>query len=355
MFDQDKKGRANPQKETEVKAMMHRKIKLGTVLIMLDTGQQVQCNAMLDNGCETTSIDRDWVRSKGLNTFPLRERIVIRNADGTINEDGTCTSILQARLCIGWHEEIIEPLIMKLGGDCPLFLGLDWFKKHNPEVDWQEGRIQFARCPRTCAIKNVAIEDEPEEKEEEKEEDDCPELQEDDSDDEEEKDTNEPTPDYFKEFPNVFTEQEHIPLAPHREFDHEIKLTDNEPVAFKLYPMTKEEREHLKKWIEGSLENGQYQPSKSQYASPMFFKHETNPDGTKKLCPLVDYRALNAKTVRDQHPLPNMRIVAEELKDGKYFTKMDVRWGYYNVWIKEGDEYKAAIITPDGLFEPTVV
>jgi hypothetical protein len=61
---------------------------------------------------------------------------------------------------------------MKLGGDCPLFLGLDWFKKHNPEVDWPEGRIQFARCPRTCAIKNVAIEDEPEEKEEEKEEDD---------------------------------------------------------------------------------------------------------------------------------------------------------------------------------------
>jgi hypothetical protein len=100
-LDQDKKGRANPQKETKVKATTHRKIKLGTVLIMLDMGQQVQCNAMLDNGCETTSIDRDWVRSKGLNTFPLRERIVIRNADGTINEDGTCTSILQARLRIG--------------------------------------------------------------------------------------------------------------------------------------------------------------------------------------------------------------------------------------------------------------
>jgi hypothetical protein len=43
--------------------------------------------------------------------------------------------------------------------------------------------------------------------------------------------------------------------------------------------MTKEEREHLGKWIKGSLENGQYRPLKSQYASPMFFKHKTNPDG----------------------------------------------------------------------------
>jgi hypothetical protein len=116
----------------------------------------------------------------------------------------------------------------------------------------------------------------------------------------------------------------------------------------------KEEREHLKEWIQGSLENGQYRPSKSEHASPLFFKHKLQADGTMKLRPLIDYRALNAKTIKDRHPLPNIQIVAEELKDAKWFTKMDVRWGYYNVRIREGDEYKAAIITPEGTFKPTV-
>ena len=44
-----------------------------------------------------------------------------------------------------------------------------------------------------------------------------------------------------------------------------------------------------------------------------------------------------------------------KLKGSKYFTKLDIRWGYNNVRIKEGDEWKAAFITNKGLFEPTVM
>ena len=47
--------------------------------------------------------------------------------------------------------------------------------------------------------------------------------------------------------------------------------------------------------------------------------------------------------------------VLEKLKAAKYFTKMDLRWGFNNVRIKEGDEEKAAFITPRGLFEPLVM
>ena len=304
-----------------------RKIKIGTVLITLDTREQLQCNAMLDTGCETTSIDRAWVKSKGLNLTELPTCIKVLNANGSENKDGSTQHILRTCLCIGRHEEQIEPLVTKLGGDCPLFLGLDWFQEHNPDVDWRTGHIKFRDCPKTCHVQNVTIH--------------------------EEEDT--PTPKYFEEYPEVFTDQEHVPLPPHRDFDQEINLKDDKPVNFRPYPLTKDEKEHLKKWIQGSLEAGQYRPSKSEYASPMFFKHEPQKDGTTKLRLLIDYWALNGKTIKDRYPLLNIRIVAEELKGDKWFTKMDVRWGYYNVRIKEGHEYKAAICTPFGTFEPTVI
>ena len=45
----------------------------------------------------------------------------------------------------------------------------------------------------------------------------------------------------------------------------------------------------------------------------------------------------------------------DKIKDGKYFTKLDIRWGYNNVRIKEGDKWKAAFKTNRGLYEPTVM
>nr|VWP01806.1 Uncharacterized protein [Ganoderma boninense] len=45
----------------------------------------------------------------------------------------------------------------------------------------------------------------------------------------------------------------------------------------------------------------------------------------------------------------------DRLKRAKYFTKLDIRWGYNNVWIKTGDEWKAAFVTNRGLFEPNIM
>ena len=89
-----------------------RKIKVGTVLITLDTREQLQCPAMLDTGCETTSIDRTWAISKGLNLTELPSRIKILNADGSENKDGSTQHILRARLRIGRHEEQICYLLV---------------------------------------------------------------------------------------------------------------------------------------------------------------------------------------------------------------------------------------------------
>ena len=86
-------------------------------------------------------------------------------------------------------------------------------------------------------------------------------------------------------------------------------------------------------------------------ATPFFFVKKK--DG--KLWPCQDYRFLNEWTVKNVYPLPLIPELMDKIKDGKYFTKLDIWWGYNNVWIKEGDEWKAAFKMNWGLFELTVM
>jgi len=60
-------------------------------------------------------------------------------------------------------------------------------------------------------------------------------------------------------------------------------------------------------------------------------------------------------TVKNKYPLPLIPELIAKLRGAKYFTKLDVRWGFNNVRIKEGDEWKAAFRTNHGLFEPLVM
>ncbi len=85
--------------------------------------------------------------------------------------------------------------------------------------------------------------------------------------------------------------------------------------------------------------------------SPFFFiKKKDN-----KLRPVQDYRKINALTVQNQYPLPLISDLIRDLSNAHIYTKLDVRWGYNNIRIKEGDEHKAAFKTKYGLFEPTVM
>ena len=88
-------------------------------------------------------------------------------------------------------------------------------------------------------------------------------------------------------------------------------------------------------------------------ASLVFFVKKK--DG--KLRFVQDYQKLNAMTVKNTYPLPLVLDIINRISDSKakYFTKLDVRWGYNNVQIKEGDEWKATFRTNRGLFEPLVM
>jgi hypothetical protein len=74
-----------------------------------------------------------------------------------------------------------------------------------------------------------------------------------------------------------------------------------------------------------------------------------------KLCPIQDYWPLNKWTVQDRNVSLLIPQVIDRLAGCMLFTKFDVRWGYNNIQIREGDKWKAAFLTPKGLFKPLVM
>jgi len=73
------------------------------------------------------------------------------------------------------------------------------------------------------------------------------------------------------------------------------------------------------------------------------------------LFPDEDYRFLYSHMIKNTYLLPHISDLFDQLKDAKIFMKMDIRWGYNNVWIHEADRWKVAFNTKRGLFEPTVM
>ena len=119
----------------------------------------------------------------------------------------------------------------------------------------------------------------------------------------------------------------------------------------KAYAMTIKEEEALNQWLDEQLKAGLIIESKSRYVAPCFYI----PKKDSSLRLVQDYRKLNQVMIKNKTPLPLIGEVIDKLKEAKYFNKLDLIWGYNNVRIKEGDEWKATFLTNKGLFEPQVM
>jgi hypothetical protein len=156
------------------------------------------------------------------------------------------------------------------------------------------------------------------------------------------------------EYADIFSETAFNSLPERRKWDHAIELECKPSPGFrKVYPITLTEQTEMDAFLEEALATGCIRQSKSPLGAPVFFIKKK--DG--KLCFVQDYQALNAITRKNQYPLPLILIddLIHRLKDTCYFTKLDVCWGYNNVHIREGDEWKAAFCMNRGLFEPLVM
>ena len=369
-----------------------------------------QSLALIDSGATENFIHPRLIAKLGILRSPLSIPITVRNADNSENVLGKITHFTTLRFQINGHEEISRFLISDIGSE-QIMLGLPWLRKHNPRIDWRSGEWTFADCPPSCTLHGITArvrehfgpllgakwvqrrfkvkkpvfsptiaqellawfddtllvrrfvspppcdggeeihltflppDDELSIRRKETQAQQFSQQY-----DDKQKDTT--IPDHYRMFSKVFSEEASTRLPMRRTWDHMIELKpDAIPTSCKIYPLALHEQKALEDFLSEHLKRGTIRQSKSPMASPFFFIKKK--DG--KLRPVQDYRKLNDMTIKNQYPLPLIPELINRMKDAKIFTKFDVRWGYNNVRIKEGDEWKAAFKTNKGLFEPLVM
>jgi len=150
----------------------------------------------------------------------------------------------------------------------------------------------------------------------------------------------------------VFEKKQAENLPPHRDYDIAIELIPGGQLYFgPIYSLTVQEMKALKDYIKENLKKKFIRKPKSPAGAPMLFlmKH----DGTLRLC--VDYRRLNAITIRNSYPIPRINDLIESFQGAKIFTRLDLRSAYNLIRVKEGHEYLTAFRTPLGHFEYLVM
>jgi len=114
-----------------------------------------------------------------------------------------------------------------------------------------------------------------------------------------------------------------------------------QPPSGKLYPLSPDEIELLKEYLDEMLKNGKIRPIKSSASATIFFAKQAN----SKLRIVVDYRGLNAITIEDKYPLPLMTTLMEQVGTSQIFPKLDLKHGFNILRIAEGDEWKTVFKT----------
>ncbi|KAF4609745.1 hypothetical protein D9613_011971 [Agrocybe pediades] len=369
---------------------------LSVVLKTMDTEKRLSVDALLDSGATGLFLDTGFVKYHNLNTRKLPRAIPVYNVDGTLNKSGSIYEEVDLIMMYKNHTEKTTFAVCDLG-DKSAIIGHTWLYLHNPDVNWQTGDIQFTRCPSGCqmevkrarrkrqkiaAIQRRQLPQFDDEGDDYSEESPDSEIESEDrifisylhpqkqfinatstmsqklaeeshqQADSKKKSFEEAVPKHYHQFKSVFSKESFDRLPDRKPWDHAIELKPgSEPYRCKIYPLSPNEQKELDAFLEENLKSGRIRPSKSPMASPVFFVKKK--DGSLRL--VQDYRKLNEMTIKNSYPLPLISDIITKLSKAKYFTKLDVRWGFNNVRIKQGDEWKAAFRTNRGLFEPLVM
>ncbi len=293
-------------------------------------------NALLDSGAAGNLISAEFAQQYNLKLTPCDSRLAVEALDGRPLGGGRIAHLTEEiHMQIGaLHHENIRFYII-LSPNNPVILGLPWLCSHNPHISWREGQIIYwnSTCQEHCLIPITPLplqsilptEQNP----------DIPGL-----------------PTKYADLTEAFSKIKASRLPPHRSSDCSIELL---PAATlprgRIFPLSQPEAESMKAYIEEEVTKGFIRPSTSPASAGFFFVKKK--DGGLRPC--IDYRGLNEITVKFRYPLPLVPSALEQLRQAKYFTKLDLSCAYNFIQIKDGDEWKTAFSTSTGHYEYLVM
>jgi hypothetical protein len=280
---------------------------------------------LFDSGATHSLMSECLVRKLGLQSCHTKESFIVSTAGGRIPSN-TITKAVPLQL--GSKTFLTNLIHLGLGG-LDVILGMNWMEQHKVILDISERVIEIhsptighttlylpkAEGINHCSYAAVTIQLE-----------------------------NIPV---VCDYPNVFPDA--LPgMPPDRDVEFIIELQPGTaPISERPYCMPPKELAELKNQLQYLLDKGYIHPSSSPWGSPTLFVKKK--DDSLRMC--VDYRPLNAVTIKNKYPLPRIDVLFDQLAGAKVFSKIDLRSGYYQIKIRPSDIPKTAFSTRYDLYE----
>ena len=323
---------------------------------------------LVDSGASRDFANRHSMKRLALEPDALPKPLRVKLADGSISSTCTCTT---AVLSVASYCEPTTFVLTDLCGVDFIF-GKPWLALHNPRIDWSTNtilepfHIEASQAPETpslsllsaekmakfisCHDVHIAI---------------CTlkEIPEPPKSNKNAADTDPLCPStclsaggqrqlhkLLHEFSVAFEPPSGVNIQ--TGVTHTIPLKpDSKPPIHGLCRMSPAELEELQKQLTMYLEKGWIRPSTSAFGAPVVFAKKA--DGTLRFC--VDYRALNAITIKNAYPLPRIDDLLDQLHGAQFFTSLDLTSAYHQIPMEPSDIHKTAFRTRYGHYEFTVM
>lgn len=287
---------------------------------------------MLDSGATHNFISPAVAEQLKLVTEKSNSLEVLLGTGVSVSGVGVCRNV-QITLQ-GWTFTT-DFIVLELG-NIDVTLGMYWLRRLGKcEVDWERHQYTFAYEGKQITL----IGEQPSLRQEKMIESLQPDSE-----------TPPQLNDLLNEFEHIFHEPTELPPVCGRE--HGIILQQGcGPVTVRPYRYPQVHKEIMEKSVKEMLATGVIRRSHSPYSSPVLLVKKK--DKSWRFC--VDYRMLNRSTVPDKYPIPMIDQLLDQLNGAKWFSKLDLRSGYHQIRMKEGDIEKTAFRTHEGHYEFTVM
>ncbi|KYQ96678.1 LTR-retrotransposon skipper [Tieghemostelium lacteum] len=316
-------------------------------LILKGAIKKKVCEMLVDTGSSLNIIDTDFAEKKG---FPVEKCKEIEASVG--NNQTVKIKGLIRNVNIEVKGKVYQDSFYVMKTNQDIILGKPWITKHKPILDWNSYKVigfeeQGKKVLMVNSVKELNM----------KEDrifkimlDKVVSIQERIVQEpiEEEKKLEKLRKEFLERFKDIISEGLPKGVPPDRGVAHKIEIEEGVHVRNRpLPPLTNEELDELKKQLNELIDLGLIRPSKSPYGATVLFAKKK--DGGLRLC--IDYRPLNQVTKKNATTLPTKEDLMGRTNNAKYFTKIDLRGGYWQIPMDPKDIEKTAIKTRYGNFE----